>query len=130
MFKQEDFDHIEKMQTEMADGITDGSDTHLILEQIVNIMTETDFTSDEDRMAFMMHCINLCYENGEDGEDVLVEDKMFGVILALCFNYSNIISNLLVDGFNIDEYYGFLINEVLPMMKEESKALPYWEINE
>lgn len=130
MFKQEDFNHIEKMQTEMADGITDGSDTHLILEQIVNIMTETDFTSDEDRMAFMMHCINLCYENGEDGEDVLVEDKMFGVILALCFNYSNIISNLLVDGFNIDEYYGFLINEVLPMMKEESKALPYWEINE
>ena len=130
MFKQEDFDHIEKMQTEMADGITDGSDTHLILEQIVNIMTETDFSSDEDRMAFMMHCINLCYEDGEDGEDVLVEDKMFGVILALCFNYSNIISNLLVDGFNIDEYYGFLINEVLPMMKEESKALPYWEINE
>lgn len=130
MFKQEDFDHIEKMQTEMADGITDGSDTHLILEQIVNIMTETDFSSDEDRMAFMMHCINLCYEDGEDGEDVLVEDKMFGVILALCFNYSNIISNLLVDGFNIDEYYGFLINEVLPMMREESKALPYWEINE
>lgn len=130
MFKQEDFNHIEKMQTEMADGITDGSDTHLILEQIVNIMTETDFSSDEDRMAFMMHCINLCYEDGENGEDVLVEDKMFGVILALCFNYSNIISNLLVDGFNIDEYYGFLINEVLPMMKEESKALPYWEINE
>lgn len=130
MFKQEDFDHIEKMQTEMADGITDGSDTHLILEQIVNIMTETDFSSDEDRMAFMMHCINLCYEDGEDGEDVLVEDKMFGVILALCFNYSNIISNLLVDGFNIDEYYSFLINEVLPMMREESKALPYWEINE
>lgn len=130
MFKQEDFNHIGKMQTEMADGITDGSDTHLILEQIVNIMTETDFSSDEDRMAFMMHCINLCYEDGEDGEDVLVEDKMFGVILALCFNYSNIISNLLVDGFNIDEYYGFLINEVLPMMKEESKALPYWEINE
>lgn len=130
MFKQEDFDHIGKMQTEMADGITDGSDTHLILEQIVNIMTETDFSSDEDRMAFMMHCINLCYEDGEDGEDVLVEDKMFGVILALCFNYSNIISNLLVDGFNIDEYYGFLINEVLPMMREESKALPYWEINE
>lgn len=130
MFKQEDFDHIEKMKTEMADGITDASDSHLILEQIVSLMSETDFSSDEDRMTFMMNTINLCYEDGEDGEDVLVEDNVFGVILALCFNYSNIISNLIVDGFNVEEYYSFLTSEVLPMMREESKSLPYWEINE
>jgi hypothetical protein len=130
MFKKEDFDHIEKMRTEMADGMTDGSDSHFILEKIVNIMSATDFTSDEDRMTFMMQCINLCYEDGENSEDILVEDNVFGVILALCFNYSNIISNLIADGFNIEDYYSFLMSEVLPVMREESKSLPYWEINE
>lgn len=129
MFKDKDFDHIEKMKNQMADGITDGSDSHLILEKIVGIMSSIDFTSEEQRMSLMMNCINLCYEE-EDGEDILVEDNVFGVILALCFNYSNIISNLVADGFNVEDYYNFLITEVLPVMKEEAKALPYWDLDE
>jgi hypothetical protein len=91
-------------------------------------MSTTDFTSDESRMEFMMKCINECYD--KEDEDVLVEDNVFGVVLGLCFNYSNIVSNLVVDGFNIEEYYSFLKGEVLPAMKEESKSLPYWDINE
>jgi hypothetical protein len=129
MFNEEDFNHIEKMKSSMADGMTDGSESHMILEEIVELMSKTDFTSDESRMEFMMNCINICYQD-EDGEPVLVEDKMFGVILGLCFNYSNIISNLIVDGFNVDEYYEFLQKEVLPVMREESKSLPYWDVNE
>jgi len=77
-----------------------------------------------------MQCINICYEDPNDDESALVEDNVFGVILGLCFNYSNIVSNLIVDGFNVDEYYSFLKSEVLPTMKEESKSLPYWDINE
>ena len=129
MFREEDFDNINKMRNTMADGITDGSESHMILENIVNILSKTDFTSDESRMELMMNCINLCYEKDED-EDILIEDNVFGVILGLCFNYSNIISNLVVDGFNVDEYYNFLKQEVLPVMREESKSLPYWDINE
>ncbi len=130
MFNDKDFDHIQKMENEMPDGILDGSESHMILENIVNIMSETDFTSDESRMEFMMQCINICYEDPNDDESALVEDNVFGVILGLCFNYSNIVSNLIVDGFNVDEYYSFLKSEVLPTMKEESKSLPYWDINE
>jgi hypothetical protein len=129
MFREEDFDNINKMRNTMADGITDGSESHMILENIVNILSKTDFTSDESRMELMMNCINLCYEKDGD-EDILIEDNVFGVILGLCFNYSNIISNLVVDGFNVDEYYNFLKQEVLPVMREESKSLPYWDINE
>lgn len=129
MFKEEDFDNISKMKNTMADGMTDGSSSHMLLEQIVSLMSKTDFTSDESRMELMMNCINICYEN-IDGEDVLIEDNVFGVILGLCFNYSNIISNLIVDGFNVDDYYEFLQKEVLPVMREESKSLPYWDINE
>lgn len=128
MFNEKDFDHIDKMQNSMADGITDGSDSHMILESLVDIMSTTDFTSDESRMEFMMKCINECYD--KEDEDVLVEDNVFGVVLGLCFNYSNIVSNLVVDGFNIEEYYSFLKGEVLPAMKEESKSLPYWDIDE
>lgn len=128
MFNEKDFDHIEKMQNAMADGMTDGSESHMILENLVDIMSTTDFTSDESRMEFMMKCINECYD--KEDEDVLVEDNVFGVVLGLCFNYSNIVSNLVVDGFNIEEYYSFLKGEVLPAMKEESKSLPYWDINE
>lgn len=130
MFNDKDFDHIQKMENEMPDGILDGSESHMILENIVNIMSETDFASDESRMEFMMQCINICYEDPSDDESALVEDNVFGVILGLCFNYSNIVSNLIVDGFNVDEYYSFLKSEVLPAMKEESKSLPYWDINE
>jgi len=129
MFNEEDFNHIEKMRSSMADGMTDGSESHMVLEQIVGLMSKTDFTSDESRMEFMMNCVNICYQD-EEGEPVLVEDKMFGVILGLCFSYSNIISNLIVDGFNVDEYYEFLQKEVLPVMREESKSLPYWDVNE
>jgi hypothetical protein len=96
--------------------------------KFVNIFSETDFASDESRMEMMMGCINLCYED-EDGETVLVEDNVFGVVLGVCFNYANIISNLLTDGFSTDEYYSFLKQEILPIMKEESKALPYWDFD-
>jgi hypothetical protein len=130
VFNDKDFDHIQKMENAMPDGIVDGSESHIILENIVNVMSETDFTSDESRMEFMMQCINFCYEKPDDDESALVEDNVFGVILGLCFNYSNIVSNLIVDGFNVDEYYSFLKSEVLPTMKEESKTLPYWDINE
>jgi hypothetical protein len=128
MFEPEDFDHIQKMKNSMADGMTDGSESHMILEKIVDIFSETNFASDEGRMEMMMSCINLCYEE-EDGETVLVEDNVFGVILGVCFNYSNIISNLLTDGFSTDDYYNFLKQEVLPVMKEESKSLPYWDFD-
>jgi hypothetical protein len=78
-------------------------------------------------MEMMMNCINLCYED-EEGEAVLVEDNVFGVILGLCFNYSNILSNLVTDGFVTDDYFNFLKEEILPTMKEESKSLPYWDL--
>ena len=107
MFEQEDFDHIQKMKNNMADGMTDGSESHMILEKIVDLFSKTDFTSDESRMEMMMSCINLCYEE-EDGEAVLVEDNVFGVVLGISFNYSNILSNLITDGFQTEEYYNFL----------------------
>jgi hypothetical protein len=128
MFEQEDFDHIQKMKNNMADGMTDGSESHMILEKIVDLFSKTDFTSDESRMEMMMSCINLCYEE-EDGEAVLVEDNVFGVVLGISFNYSNILSNLITDGFQTEEYYNFLKQEVLPVMREESKSLPYWDFD-
>lgn len=129
MFEKEDFEHIKKMQNSMADGMTDGTDSHSILENIINIFSKTDFASDESRMEMMMSCINLCYEE-EEQESVLVEDNVFGVVLGLCFNYSNIISNLLTDGFNVEDYYNFLRTEVLPVMKEDAKSLPYWNLED
>lgn len=129
MFDNNDFEHISKMQNEMADGIIDGSDTHEMLEKVTEIISNTNFLSDEARMAMMMEIINLCYEE-EDDEVILVEDFVFSVILALCFNYSNIMTNLTIDGFDMNAYFNFLKTEVLPTMKEESKNLPYWELND
>lgn len=130
MFKKEDFDHIEKMQTSMADGILDASESPKVLETVVEIMQSTDFLSDESRMEMMMHCVNLCYENDEDGDEVVDESKVFHLVLALCFMYSNIVSNLVMDGFDIEDYYKFLKEEVIPVMNEQSKSLPYWDVDE
>lgn len=129
MFNNKDFEHISKMNNEMADGVVDGSDIHQFLEKVTDILSNTNFQSDDARMAMMMECLNLCYEE-EDGETILVEDFMFGVILALCFNYSNILTNLITDGFDMNSYFEFLKTEVLPVMREESKTLPYWEIDD
>lgn len=129
MFNQEDFDHLEKMNNSMADGMTDGSEAHMMLEKIIDYLSETDFLSDEDRMKLMMNCINLCYDKKGD-EDILNEENVIAVILGLCFNYTNIVSNLVTDGFEVDEYYNFLKQEILPVMRDESKSLPYWDINE
>ena len=129
MFSPDDFSHLEKMNNTMADGITDASDSHEMLEKVVEIMSQTDFSSDESRMRFMMYMINLCYED-DDGESVLVEDNVINLVLALCFNYSNVMSNLAEEGFDLDDYYNFLKTEVLPQMGEESKALPYWDVDE
>lgn len=130
MFKKEDFDHIEKMQNSMADGILDASESPQMLEKVVDILASTDFLSDESRMEMMMRCINECYSTDENGEDTLEEDKVFHLVLALCFNYSNIVSNLVIDGFSLEDYYRFLKEEVLPVMNEESKNLPYWDVDE
>jgi hypothetical protein len=129
MFNQEDFNHLEKMNNSMADGMTDGSEAHMMLEKIIDHLSETDFLSDEDRMKLMMNCINLCYDKTES-QDVLNEEKVIAVVLGLCFNYTNVVSNLVTDGFQVDEYYSFLKKEILPVMKEESTSLPYWDINE
>lgn len=130
MFDKKDFNHIEKMQNTMADGIVDASGSHDMLEKLIDIFISTDFIDDESRMEMMMHCVNLIYETDEDGDDVLVEDNVFYVILGLCFNYANIMHNLSVDGFDIKDYLNFLKTDVLPSMKEEYKALPYWDVDE
>lgn len=129
MFRKEDFDHIDKMQNNIADGIVDASDSHKMLEKMLDIFAETDFTDDESRMEMMMHCINLIYEQ-EDDEDVLVEDHVFHLILGFCFYYSNMIHNLIIDGFDVKDYFNFMKTDVLPKMKEEYKALPYWDVDE
>lgn len=129
MFKKEDFNHIDKMNNEMADGIVDATDSQIILEEIVNVFATTDYLSDDSRMELMMRCINLCYEI-EDGEDLISEDKMFSVITAICFNYCNVMSNLAEEGFDIPKYFDFIKNELLPIMREDSKSLPYWDMDE
>lgn len=130
MFREEDFDHIDKMQNDIADGVMDASESHYVLEKVIDILSKTDYLSDESRMEMMMHCVNICYSTDEDGDEVLDEDRIFHLVLALCFNYSNVVSNLIIDGFNIDDYYRFLKEEVLPAMNEQSKALPYWDLDE
>lgn len=130
MFEKEDFEHIDKMQNTMADGVMDASDSHSVLEKVIGILSSTDYLSDESRMEMMMHCINICYSKDEDGEEVFEEDRVFHLVLALCFNYSNVMSNLVIDGFNTEDYYNFLKEEVLPVMDEQSKTLPYWDIDE
>ena len=127
MFNNEDFDQIKKMMTDIPDGILDGSDAHQMLEAVTDILSETDFSSDESRMEMMMNCINLCFE-GQSDEAEITEDRVFGVILGLTFNYSNIICNLQYDGFNTQSYFSYLKSDVLPTMAEESKNLPYWDV--
>lgn len=129
MFDNNDFDHIKKMETEMADGLLDASDSHEILEEVTQLIAETDFSSDESRMELMMKCINVCYEE-EDGETVLVEDNVFSTILALCFNYSNLATNLIASGFEFSDYLDHVKNEILPGMREEFESLPYWNMDE
>lgn len=117
------------MKNEMADGITDASFHQEILERVVDLLSNIDYDSDESRMELMMQTINMCYEN-IDGEIILDEDSVFGVVLGLCFCLSNIISNIENDGFSAAEYFGIIKEEILPVMKEESKNLPYWNLDE
>lgn len=129
MFNPEDFEHIKKMGSEIADGITDASSHHEVLENIVSLLSEIDFSSEESRMELMMQSVNLCYDN-INGKSELEEDNVFGVIVGLCFCLTNIISNIENEGFSAQEYFTALKNEVLPIMKEESKYLPYWDLDE
>ena len=77
----------------------------------------------------MMHCVNICYEK-DSGEDILVEDNVFHLILSLCFLYANIVSNLIIDGFDVPDYFRFMKEEVVPSMREEYQMLPYWDLDD
>lgn len=129
MFDNNDFEHIKKMKNEMADGITDASSHHEILESVVDLLSNIDYGSDESRMELMMQSINMCYDN-INGEISLDEDRVFGVVLGLCFCLSNIVSNIETSGFSVADYFGVIKSEILPTMKEESKALPYWDLDD
>jgi hypothetical protein len=127
MFNKKDFDHINKMNTEMADGMVDASESHEMLEKVIGVLSNTDYLSDDSRMELIMNIVNLCYFQDEDGEESLDEQDTFHVILGLCFAYSNIMTNMVMDGFEIQDYFDFLKSQVLPEMKEEAKSLPYWD---
>lgn len=130
MFNEKDFDNVKRMGDEFPDGLVDGSDSHMILENITKILAETDYTTSEGRMEMMMNCINCCYELNDNDELEMIDENVFGVILGLTFNYSNIMSNLQDGGFDSEHYYNHLINELMPVMREESKNLPYWEMDD
>ena len=117
------------MKNEMADGITDASSHHEVLENIVSLLSEIDYSSDESRMELMMQSVNMCYDN-INGEQVLDEDSVFGVVLGLCFCLTNIVSNIGNEGFSAQDYFAVIKNEILPIMREESKNLPYWNLDE
>ena len=129
MFNKKDFNHINKMQSEMADGITDTTESQDVLENIMEIFKDTNFEDDEDRMRMMMRVVNECYSD-DSGVASLSEDKAFHTVLALCFYYSNLVWNLISNGFSYDDYTDFLIKEILPSMREEAKSIPYWEVED
>jgi hypothetical protein len=129
MFNKDDFNNIKRMEEDVPDGIADGSEAQKIVDEVSDVLSKTNYETDAGRMEMMMNCVNLCYEE-IDNELVMTEDRAFGVIVGLTFNYSNIMSNLIADGFDSEDYYQTLKNEVLKDMTEQSNSIPYWDIQE
>lgn len=128
MFNEDDFENIKKYKTEIADGVFDASSSYQVLETVVKMLSDTDYESDEGRTVMMMEMINLCYE-GQAEDAYMSAAKVTNVIISLCFCYGNLIGSFINEGFNQHDYFNFVINQILPVMKEESQMLPYWEDN-
>lgn len=126
MFNNDDFDFVKDSNDTVPDGLIDASDYQEMNERITELLSQTDFSSVNGKMEFMMNVMNMFAD--EDGENV-DPNATFGVVLALTFHLNNIFGNLQnSDPEGLTEYFDFVKNELLPAMKEESTSLPYWEM--
>lgn len=126
MFNDDDFDFVKDNNDTVPDGLVDASDYQEMNERITELLSQTDFSSVNGKMTFMMNVMNMFAD--EDGENV-DPNATFGVVLALTFHLNNIFGNLQnSDPEGLTEYFDFVKNELLPAMREESTSLPYWEM--
>lgn len=127
MFNDDDFEKMNDMEDQVPDGVLDASDYQRLNEEIAKIYHDTDFLNVESKMKATMSVINLLGSD-EDGED-MDADVVFGVVLGLAFHLTNIFTSLAAsDPEGLSEYFDYLMNELLPSMKEESEVLPYWDM--
>lgn len=127
MFNDDDFESIEDKTDQVPDGVLDASDYQKLNEEIARLYYETDFLNVESKMRTTMSLINMLCSD-EDGED-MDPDTVFGVVLGLAFHLTNIFTSLAAsDPEGLSEYFDYLMNELLPSMKEESEVLPYWDM--
>lgn len=124
MFNDKDFDDIERQNNEAPDGVMDASDYLEHMENITKMLEDTDYSDLTSRITTMMNVMNYIHDDDEE----LDVDKMYASIIAMLYHIHALFIG--IDDDDREAYFKAFYEEHLPIMKDESKTLPYWDDND
>lgn len=131
IFDDNDFNSVQKALTEMPDGMIDGSHYYELFCDFLEHLERLDILDSESKVKFMMGVINHVYTFDENDEKVFNGQYITDLVSCLCFHLMTLIQ--IGYTFNYDfknQYVMYLQEEVMPVVKEETKSMPYWMSNE
>lgn len=127
-FNEDDINNINKDPDSIPDGVMDSSEFYEDLIFLSKQLEETDYESMDSKMKTMMNVINYYHIRTEDNLSDMNPDRVNGITIGLLFHMANIFVGMEYDAKA--EYWDYINNELLPIMKEEKTILPYWNSDE
>lgn len=129
MFEHGDADKFNMMNSSIPDGVIDASNFSDTLCKIVEYMSFLEPDRFDKGIMFMMNCINLCYEDNEDGtRSEFSQKKAEDAITALGQYVMELYLFLPEDSRS--EFIRYQREESLPEAIEQCKALPFYDIED
>lgn len=129
LFSEDDFDKVYGARNEIPDGVVDGMSYAVTFENFLNHLEALDVFDAESKMKFMMNVINEVTDESGD----LIQRNTLDMITCSLFHTihimthaESILSEMSSDSF-VDIYTKSIRQDVLPVVKNECEALPYWE---
>lgn len=123
-----DDDDAEKMSFKgrIPDGIIDGTQYSDIFQNIYAALKKIDKEDSISNVTWIMSCVNECYKDNGDNTSSVDNSKATDTVTALAYFVMTLIRG--VDDEDLDEYYRFHEEEVIPDMVANSKTIPWYDI--
>lgn len=123
-FSSDDYENIDKTN-QVPDGLIQGDHYYNVFENFLTELEFLDLFDYQSKVRFMMNIVNPVTNN--DG-NIVDANYVFDLITCMSFH----IVQLFLSGENTfdsfkERYLKAIREDILPVIKAECEALPYWE---
>ena len=110
----------------IPDGIIDGSQYANIFQKLFNDLKEIKQDDGISNMTWIMKCVNECYKDNNNGTSSVDASQATDTVTALAYFVMTLIRG--IDERDLEEYYRFHEEEVIPDMMANAQTIPWYDI--